>query len=64
MIEEDRYCLDEVQQMNAATAAMREVALLVIQDHLEAAVQFAVSAGDGAVAVKEMISVLRAALRQ
>ena len=64
MIEEDRYCLDEVQQMNAATAAMREVALLVIQDPLEAAVQFAVSAGDGAVAVKEMISVLRAALRQ
>lgn len=64
MIEEDRYCLDEVQQVNAATAAMREVALLIIQDHLEAAVEFAVSANDGAVAVKEMVGVLRAAMRQ
>ncbi len=64
MVEEDRYCLDEVQQVNAATAAMREVALLIIQDHLEAAVQFAVSAGDGEAAVKEMVAVLRAALRQ
>lgn len=64
MIEEGRYCLDEVQQADAAMAAMREVALLVIQDHLEAAVEFAVSAGDGAVAVKEMVAVLRAAMRQ
>ena len=64
MIEADRYCLEEVQQLNAVTAASREVALLVIADHLRAAVEFAVQAQDGVAAIQEMIAVLRAALRQ
>jgi DNA-binding FrmR family transcriptional regulator len=41
---------------------MREVALLVVTDHLNAAVEFAVENQEGKVAVEEMISVLRAAL--
>jgi len=32
MVQDDRYCLDEVQQTSAITAAMREVALLIISD--------------------------------
>ncbi len=64
MVENDRYCLDEVQQANAITAAMREVALLIISDHLTAAVDFAVQSQNGKAAVKEMIAVLRAGLRQ
>ena len=64
MIENDRYCLDEVQQINAITAALREVALLVISQHLTAAVDFAVKAQDGEMAIEEMVTVLRAALRQ
>lgn len=64
MIEEDRYCLDEVQQANAITAAVREVALLVIQQHLAAGVEHAVTSGDGQAAVEDMLAVLRAAMRQ
>lgn len=64
MIEEDRYCLDEVQQINAITAAMREVALSVISDHLNASVRFAVDNQDGEAAIEEMLKVLRAALKQ
>jgi len=64
MVEDDRYCLDEVQQINAITSALREVALQIISDHLDAAVDFAVRNRDGAVAVEEMTRVLRAALRQ
>jgi len=64
MVEDDRYCLDEVQQASAITAAMREVTLLIISDHLTAAVDFAVQSHDGKAAVKEMIAVLRAGLRQ
>jgi hypothetical protein len=30
MIDEGRYCLDEIQQANAVVAAMREVELLII----------------------------------
>jgi DNA-binding FrmR family transcriptional regulator len=64
MVEDDRYCLDEVQQANAITAGMRQLALLIISDHLTAAVDFAVQSQDGAAAVREMIEVLRAGLRQ
>jgi CsoR family transcriptional regulator, copper-sensing transcriptional repressor len=41
MVEESRYCLDEVQQANAIVAAMREVELLIISDHLNAGMDFA-----------------------
>ncbi len=64
MVEDDRHCLDVVQQANAITAAIREVALLVISDHLTASVGFAVQARDGEAAVEEMVAVLRAALRR
>ena len=64
MIENDRYCLDEVQQANAITAGMRELALLVIADHLSAGVDLAVKQNDGAGAVADIMNVLRAAMRQ
>ena len=64
MVEEDRYCLEFAQQARAAAAALREVSLLEISDHLTACVDFAVEANDGREAIREMISVLRAAMRQ
>ena len=63
MVEADRYCLDEVQQANAVTAAMREVALLILSSHLDAGVDYAVKSGDGDKIVAEVSSVLRAALK-
>lgn len=64
MIEDDRYCLDEIQQANAVVAAMREVELLIIADHLEAGMEFAVESNDKDAAVKDMMAVLRAAIRK
>ena len=64
MVENDRYCLDVVQQVNAITAALREISLLELSDHLSACTDFAVKANDGNDAVSEMLTVLRAALRQ
>ncbi len=63
MIADDRYCLDVVQQVNALTAAAREVSLLVMEDHLRATVADAVKENDGESAIREMIAVLRKALR-
>ncbi len=63
MIEDDRYCLDVVQQLNALTAAAREVELLVLEDHLRVCVTEAVRENDGEAAIKEMIAVLRKTLR-
>lgn len=59
-----RTCLDEVQQANAISSAVRELALPVISDHLTAAVAFAVKVQDGDMPIRETILVLRAALRQ
>lgn len=63
MIEADRYCLDEVQQANAITAAVREVALMILTSHLDAGVDYAVRSGEGDAAVQEVSAVIRAALR-
>jgi DNA-binding FrmR family transcriptional regulator len=64
MIEEGRYCLDEVQQANAITAAVREVALLIMQDHLTAGVQFASNTDETEAVIADILTVLRAAVRQ
>lgn len=64
MVEDDRHCMEEVQQMNAITAAVREVAVALIGDHLRAGIDFAVRARDGEEVMGELLTVLRAALRQ
>lgn len=64
MVEEDRHCLEEIQQLNALTAAAREVALRLVAGHLDAGLAYAVKAQDGAAVIEEMITVLRTAMRQ
>lgn len=64
MIAEDRYCLDEVQQISAITAALREVSLLIMRQHVEAGVGLALENGDRAAVGEDLLRVLRAALRQ
>jgi DNA-binding FrmR family transcriptional regulator len=63
MIEADRYCLEEVQQINAITAALREVALLIIGQHVAEGVQIAVREQDGETAIDDVMRVLRSAMR-
>ena len=63
MIRDDRYCLDVVQQINALTAAAREVSLIVLEDHLRACVADAVRDNDGDAAINELVAVLDKALR-
>lgn len=64
MVEDDRYCLDIVQQINALSAAAREVSLLVLEDHLRGCVQDAIKEDRSEQAIKEMVTVLGKALRR
>jgi DNA-binding FrmR family transcriptional regulator len=64
MIDDSRYCLDEVQQANAIVAGMRQVELLIIEDHLNAGMDFAVKSKEIDAAVRDMMVVLRAAVRR
>lgn len=63
MVEDERYCLDIIQQINSLTAAAREVALILVEDHLRAGVADAIQDNDGAAAIREMTTVLRRVLR-
>jgi CsoR family transcriptional regulator, copper-sensing transcriptional repressor len=63
MLEEDRYCLDEVQQANAITSGVREVALLIMGQHLSGGLEFAVKSKDVPAALEDLLTVLRAAMR-
>src|SRR5690242_14865832 len=63
MVEDDRYCLDIVQQIQAIQSAAREVSLIVLEDHLRGCVQHAVKEHQGEDAIQEMVTVLGKALR-
>src|ERR1700761_8458114 len=63
MLEEDRYCLDEVQQANAIAAGVREVAVMIMEQHLAEGVRFAAESNDGEAALSDLFAVLRGAVR-
>ena len=45
MIEDDRYCIDVLQQISAVTRALQSVALHLLDEHLRHCVVNAVKAG-------------------
>lgn len=54
MLDDDRYCIDVLTQINAARAALEGVALLVLRDHAQTCVSDAIRAGDGRQKVDEL----------
>ena len=71
MVETNRYCGEIVQQAAAVSAALREVVLLCLEDHLDAGIEYAggaqADAEAGSVAqaaVAEIATLLRSAMKQ
>lgn len=50
MIAEDSYCIDVLTQVNAVSAALRGVAVGLLDEHVRHCVREATAAGDGAAA--------------
>ena len=46
MIDEDRYCIDVLQQLQAIRAALARVEDAVLKDHAATCVQSAIASGD------------------
>jgi CsoR family transcriptional regulator, copper-sensing transcriptional repressor len=63
MIEQERYCLDEVQQISAARAALREVALIIIGQHVEQGIRHALEKDEREQSLADVMRVLREAMR-
>jgi CsoR family transcriptional regulator, copper-sensing transcriptional repressor len=45
MVDEDKYCIDVLTQISAATKALQAVALELLEDHIEHCVSEAIAAG-------------------
>lgn len=46
MIEDDRYCIDVITQVQAVMSALRGVESLVLKDHVAHCVEHAIASGD------------------
>lgn len=64
MIEEDRYCVELLQQLSALRAAANQVGLIILQNHIEGCVSDAIREQRGEPAIRELIGVLRKALQR
>ena len=65
MVDEDRYCIDVLTQISAATRALQEVALGLLDDHLRHCVLDAARSdpAEGAAKLDELTVALRRAQR-
>jgi len=59
MVEEDRYCMDVLVQINAINAALKKVGYNVAERHMKHCVQHAVEAGNGEETLEEMLEVMQ-----
>jgi len=64
MLEQDRYCIDIVQQLTALSAAADEVALLILQEHIEGCVTDAIHDQHGEAHIKELMETIRKAMKR
>ena len=66
MIDEDRYCIDILTQLQAVRAALAKVETELLNDHLHHCVEGAISGGDAAdqrQKVNELIQLLQRSAR-
>ena len=54
MLEQDRYCIDVLTQVNAARAALESVGVLLLRNHTQHCVADAIRAGDPTAKVREL----------
>jgi CsoR family transcriptional regulator, copper-sensing transcriptional repressor len=59
LVEEEAYCLDLLQQVDALTAAADQVGLLLLEDHISGCLTHAIGSGQGQPYVDEVMTVVR-----
>ncbi len=63
MVENGRYCVDILTQLQAARAALARVEREILDAHVAACVAGALDTGDGAAKLAELTELLKRALR-
>lgn len=59
MLEDGRYCVDILQQILAARAALNKVALLILESHAKSCVVKAVQEDRAAESIDELLDVIK-----
>ncbi len=62
LVDEEAYCLDVLQQVEALTAAADQVALALLEDHIDGCLAHAIETGQGQPYVEEVMTVVRRAM--
>ena len=62
LVDEEAYCLDVLQQVEALTAAADQVALRLLEDHIDGCLAHAIESGQGQPYVEEVMTVVRRAM--
>ncbi|RKD76023.1 DNA-binding FrmR family transcriptional regulator [Sinobaca qinghaiensis] len=58
MVENDRYCVDILNQIAAIQAATNKVSLALLEDHTNHCVSSAVKQGNGEESIQELMTVM------
>lgn len=59
MLDDGRYCIDVVQQILAARAALNKVALLIVESHAKSCVVKAIQENKAEQSIDELLDVLK-----
>lgn len=59
MVEDDRYCIDIIIQINAINAALKQVGFNLLENHASHCVLHAIESGEGDKAVQELLTVMK-----
>ena len=63
MYEEERYCIDVLDQLAAARAGLEAAALLVLEDHVNGCVRDAMQGDGGPDKARDLVSAVRRFVR-
>ncbi|MEE9583692.1 MAG: metal-sensitive transcriptional regulator [Dehalococcoidales bacterium] len=64
MIDDDRYCIDIIQQLSALSGATDEVSLLILESHIEGCVTDAIRQQHGEGHMNELMRTIRKAMKR
>ena len=59
MVDEDRYCIDILTQINSVTAALRAVGLGLLDQHVRHCVVDSIKQGEGDAKVDELVAAVQ-----
>jgi len=59
MVEQNKYCVDIMTQISSVQAALEQVSLLLMEDHMRHCVTEAIQQGNGEEKIKEVLSVIK-----